>query len=401
MLARSCWLALAVNFAMGWPAPVVARRGVDPPQITPNPHSTTLPSRARSFQPTHAEAAGKADLVVKDASRELKRTHVSAAIGAPHAKGTNLLWCATFQIAWDQFGTIGGPLRLQGDPAVAVELSAYPFPRGALDDGSFVAMIGQGPGVIDRIRSELRRTFKGAASPSVLPPASQIAEDDLVAYAYLFKNLAFETAFTRAPRGMVFGATDAPRPKFFRAFGVFHDTEDRQKVASQMTVWEYAAADNFVIELHAVDRNDRLIIARLTPGGTLKATADVAMARVAGAAPRPGLRQDDVVSIPVLNFDITRSYDELTNIPVTTPDSPARSLRSAAQNIRFRLDEKGAVLKSDASLVAPTSAPAGARPEPRLFVCDGPFLVLMQRRGAAVPYFAAWIDNSELLVGQK
>jgi hypothetical protein len=80
---------------------------------------------------------------------------------------------------------------------------------------------------------------------------------------------------------------------------------------------------------------------------------------------------------------------------MTTKGSRAAYIKNAKQNIRFRLDEKGAVLKSDASMLAPTSAMP--RPKP----CDGPFLVLMQRQDARTPYFAAWIENPELLVAQE
>ena len=346
---------------------------------------------------SHADIAGKPALLIRDAARELKQTHVTAFLGAPHAPGKNLVWCATFQIAWDQFGRDGEAIRMRNDPVMATELSAHPFPSEALDEASFVAVIGEGPRIIDRIKAALRQKFGGAASPSVLPSPSQIAEDDVVAYAYLFKNLAFETPFTKAPDGIAFGPRVGNAPSSSRGFGVYADTKDRRKVASQVTVWEYDAPDDFVIELHAQHAGDRVVIARLTPGETLRATAEAVLARIDADERHPGLRHDAVVSIPVLNFDITRSYDEITNIPVTTPDSRVLYFRSAMQNIRFRLDERGAVLKSDAALVGVTSSPVVKPEEPRRFICDGPFLILMLRPGATTPYFAAWIENTELL----
>lgn len=353
-----------------------------------------------SPQPTHAEIAGPPDLEISDASKGLKHTYVTAYLTKEHAPHTSLLWCATFQIAWDQFKAVGGPLSLEGNPPMAVQLSAHPFPKNALDDDSFVAMIGLGPETIDTIKSELDRKFHGAASPKVLPSKGEVSKEDLVAYAYLFKNLAFETPFTKSPRGMGFGAME-DKPKLYRAFGISRDTADWDKVAAEVVVWHYAAPDDFVIELRTKEKQDRLIIARLKPGTTLKETADQALAKARADNSQPGLRHDETVLVPVLNFDITRSFDEICNIPATAKDSPVAYIKSAKQNIRFKLDEKGAVLKSDASIVAPTSAAPGKRPPPRQFICDGPFLVLMERQGADVPYFAAWIDNPELLVPQK
>ncbi len=321
-----------------------------------------------SGQPSHAEVAGQPDLEIGDASKQLKRTYVTAYLTREHAAGASLLWCATFQIAWDQFAKVGGPLTFEGNPPprMAVELTAHPFPASGLDDDSYVAMIGLGPDTIDQIKAALQSKFKGAASPRVLPSKSEVRKEDLVAYAYLFKNLAFETAFTRAPQGMAFGAAGGT-PTRRRAFGLFDDTKEWQKAASQVTVWRHAAADDFVIEIRTKEAQDRLIIARLKPGATLKETAELAMERTRAANAQPPLTRQEKVLIPVLNFDITRSFDEITNIPSASKDSPVASIKSAKQNIRFRLDEKGAVLKSDASIVAPTSALPGNRPPPRQF----------------------------------
>jgi hypothetical protein len=349
---------------------------------------------------SHDEVAGTPDLVVRDAGSELKRTHVTAYLTREHAPGTSLLWCATFQIAWDQFKQVqgGASLRLQGDPAMAVELSANPFPANALDEGSYVALIGKGPSTVGKIEGELARKFKGRASPKLLPSASQVAPDELLAYAYLFKNLAFEHPLSKLPDGMAFWEGGGKPPVMCRGFGIYGDTKDWSEVASQVTVWKYAADDDFVIELRTKEAEDRLIIARVAPGKTLRETVDAALAPVRGGTPESRLAPGESVEVPVLNFDVTRSYDEVANIPVTTPGAEALYIRKAMQNFRFRLDEKGAVLKSEAVLMAPTSAAPREEVKRRRFVCDGPFVVVMERKGAATPYFAAWVENAEVLV---
>ena len=62
----------------------------------------------------------------------------------------------------------------------------------------------------------------------------------------------------------------------------------------------------------------------------------------------------------------------------------------AGQSIRFRLDERGAVLKSEA-------ASAGGDGY-RQMVFNKPFLILLKRRDAGKPYFALWVGDPELLV---
>ena len=71
----------------------------------------------------------------------------------------------------------------------------------------------------------------------------------------------------------------------------------------------------------------------------------------------------------------------------------------AVQNIRFRLDEHGAILKSEA---ADGEEVRVRKPKkPRQFIFDKPFLILLERKDAAQPYFALWVDNPELLVPFK
>jgi hypothetical protein len=64
----------------------------------------------------------------------------------------------------------------------------------------------------------------------------------------------------------------------------------------------------------------------------------------------------------------------------------------AMQSIRFRLDERGAILKSEAGVALSEDGS-----KPRQFIFDKPFLILLERRDAARPYFALWVDNPELL----
>jgi hypothetical protein len=66
----------------------------------------------------------------------------------------------------------------------------------------------------------------------------------------------------------------------------------------------------------------------------------------------------------------------------------------AMQTIRFRLDDRGATLKSEAALAQKAATPEKLR----RFIFDKPFLILLERRDAARPYLAIWVDIPELLV---
>jgi hypothetical protein len=102
--------------------------------------------------------------------------------------------------------------------------------------------------------------------------------------------------------------------------------------------------------------------------------------------------------IPVLNFDILQRYSELEGRRISSPSRKldGKELFVAAQSIRFRLDERGAVLKSEGG----GAGGFGGMPDKNL-IFDKPFLILLQRERAENPYFAIWVGNAELLVSRN
>ncbi len=75
-------------------------------------------------------------------------------------------------------------------------------------------------------------------------------------------------------------------------------------------------------------------------------------------------------------------------------------LLSAAQNTVFEMNEKGVELKSEAHMAFGCAAEEEPVPKHKM-IFDKPFLILMQRREARVPYFALWVDNPEVLISWK
>ncbi|MFN7020951.1 MAG: hypothetical protein ACK4WH_06440 [Phycisphaerales bacterium] len=351
-----------------------------------------LSTAAHGHKPptTHDEVAGKPAL--KAMASDLKATTVVATIEQPMPDGRNVLWCATAPLAWHELAeAMGGPLSAAAvgeGAAMVAALNKTASERADLDDASFVALGGFGrDGILKQIRDALQERFKGAASPSLLPPA--IGPDEILAYSYLFKHLEFAEPLIRDERGLLFqGAKVA-------SFGVWSNdrVENWGRIAGQVSIHRYESPTDWVVELKTKATDDRLIIARLDRKPTLGETVSAALASAASGKPE-SMKKADWLVVPLLNFDVTRVYGELGGV-VLTGSKASGLVNTAIQNIRFRLDEKGAVLKSE-MVFGVTAAPVVR--QPRLMVCDGPFLIAMARAGAERPYFAAWIDNPELLV---
>lgn len=347
---------------------------------------------------THADRLGKPDLVITDADRDLKTTRVVATLAEPMREGQGLLWCSTLQLAFDALeAELGPPLTVEpANPTIRAMIDAAPA-AGSLDRASYIALAGFGrDDILGQIRKALDETFGGAASPTMIPQS--VKPDDILAYAYLYKDLSFEWPLLRGEWGLDFQGVDVAHFGFW----VDHDTRDEHRAErrAQIKILHYTDRENWSLEIATKATEDRLIIARAAsaPAGTLgDAVAHIQRSAAEMPSTKPKLGEDEDLRIPVMNFDITRSFKELlgTTLLGTKTGGP---IFDAVQNIRFRLDEKGAVLKSEARMGVEAAAP---REENREFICDGPFFVIMMRADAAEPYFVGYFATPELLVPFK
>ena len=343
---------------------------------------------------SHDDLFSQRGLQVADAER-LHTTVVSPHLEAPLATNQNVLWCGTFQLTWNEAcQVLGEDIHFSGPDSAVAALNKKSFTTQHLDEASYVALAGYvREGILGRIRKALADKFGGAASPKLIPTSAQAGRpDDLVAYAYLFKNLQFANPFERL-LPIRFGRTDVP------CFGFEKGKPGVQPLLSQVLIHDYQSSNDFVIELKTKAPEDRVILAKIPPLETLAATVAYVQAR-AGKGSGQSAGYDDTLKVPKFNFDITRRYREFEHRPVVlkNPTAP-RDVRitSALQNIRFQMDEKGVVLKSESHMIMACSMPHVPRPE-HIMIFDQPFLVLLQRAGAAAPYFAFWVGNADLLL---
>jgi hypothetical protein len=331
---------------------------------------------------------------LRAASTQLARTRVEASIEAPISPGTNVLYAGSFGLAWAALEAFaGGPAEVDGVPGFAERVRRASCRPDDLDEDAFLARAVLGPEGLAELRRDLSRKFGGAAQPALLP--SGLAAETLLVYAYLFKNLALETPLAKnGPLIVTFGGARVS------TFGLSEspDRELWEKRAKQIVVHDHRADDNFVLELLTRAEGDRLIVARIPPGTTLLETVRAVLDRV---GERPSflrrwtggdrIKPRETVAIPVVDIELSHAYAELAGHTVSPLGRP---VAEALQTIRLRLDERGALLKSEVAIGLPKG---GFRLPPRRFVCDGPFLVMMLRRGRTMPYLALWVDNPELL----
>jgi hypothetical protein len=301
----------------------------------------------------------------------------------PLTDSRNVLWCATFQMAWDAAAASqGGKLDLRPASRAADSLNRGRFDLRWIDAESIhIAGGSVGDGVLDRIAGADRK--RGGPSRLLGKLRKESAADDLVFYASLHKDIGFPTPFAKL------GSWKAGERKV-AWFGFRPDQEETGPLLAQVAVHHHAARTDFVVELKSQSGGDRLLLAKLPrKPATLEAAARAVIGKVRKDAPNAGAH--DLLAVPQVVADEEVSFSEFEGR--TLPGG--RFVRSASQTINFRMDEKGAKLRSEAQV----SLGCSAHPhiDPRLMILDPPFVIVMMAKDAPKPYFIGWMANADLL----
>jgi len=351
-----------------------------------------------SCQPMH-DTAFSTDRLLTARAEQLTTTDMTPHLAAPIGVGRNVLWCGTFQLAWNEAcKLVGEDLHFLDESPMVGELNRKAFTRDGIDESSHVSLAGF---VRDDIHGQIRRAllvkFHGRATPKHLPDKQLTPRpQDIVAYSYLFKHMEFPRHFERLEVPLLFGEVE------LASFGMREYKPGHRKLYGQVSILDYKGPDDFVVELKTKAKRDRLILAKVPPGATLRETIDAVELRAAPAK-AVTMQTGDVLVVPKLNFDVTRHLRELEGklLPVKNPKvADDLAIVSAIQNIRFQMDEKGVRLRSESSISFGCGAAAPPSPQ-HIMVFDKPFLILMQRADAKIPYFALWVGNTELLLPPK
>lgn len=334
-------------------------------------------------------------------SADLAKTTIVPTLDTPLAESGNVIWCATFQVAWNHIceDILDEPLQLKNGQAIAALLNNSPVKDNALPPDSYYVRAGRPEnGIGETIRREMAHRFPNAQVPDFREKTG------FVAYSYLDTEAAFTTPFADTSEPIEFsGSSNVTH--LVNGFGLHGGADwsllaeqaDQVKVLFNQSEPESTGTEPFAfaLDLTADQPEQQVIVAVLPRSKDLRATLDDMRQRTKEFAPdsySSKLQDIDRLAIPNVAFHIDHEFAELQDADKTVENSGplhGQPIVRAAQTIRFRLDRSGAIVVSDSDV--------GVAAVPRNFVVDQPFLVVMKRRLSGDPYFVAWIDNAELL----
>jgi len=339
---------------------------------------------------TTALGGCKDSAVAKMNSKELKNTVMSSHMENKIIKGKNLVYCSTFQLAWNELkkNIIKEDIKLTDEPNIVPLLNKSLSTKKDLSDKDYVAMVGFGRDkILDKINEELKKKF-GSDAPKV---EEKLEKDDILAYAYLYKNLKFKNEFEKLKEPIKFITNgDTVDVKGF-GLATTNDNGKRYEIARQVAIIDYKSDDDFIVKLVSESDKDEIILAKMDCKNTLLNTINDVSGRVKGGK-EESFGEKDILKIPSIEFNINHSYEELVNKYLKNKGFEDYMITKAVQDVRFKLNEKGAQLRSEARLIG-TKSSAPIVEKPKNLVFDKPYLIMLREKGAKYPYFAMWVEN--------
>jgi hypothetical protein len=342
-----------------------------------------------------------ADFPAEINASQLRATTVTPVLDGRLAAAKNQIYCATFQLAWQDLGVSTGVApEVAEDSGLSAALNRANFPTDALNKGSYVARAGfERDGIRAKIREEMAQRF-----PTITPSLStSVPEVDAIAYAFLQKNLPFEVKFDVLRDPLIFHGSDGDTSvKSFGFKELEKATGSKELLKKQTKILHYQSDDEFAVRLKS--KSDEIILAKTAPSGTLHETLDAVKKKIAASEGDANLRpldEKDSLAVPRIAFNILRHFDEL--IGKSIKNKPPFLVGDARQSIRFLLNESGARLVSEvlySDWMNGHSKPPEP-PKPRHIVFDKPFLLYVQKPRAERPYLIAWVANAEIMAPKR
>ena len=168
----------------------------------------------------------------------------------------------------------------------------------------------------------------------------------------------------------------------------------------QVEILYYESKEDFAVRL-LTKENDEVIMTRGNKEETFGQIYESIQEKERNYEGSHHFEKGDTLKIPNINFNVKKEFQELENQPFFFSNGEEYEIQKALQTIEFELDKTGGKVKSEAGMMITKSA-AMLPAEPREFMVDDTFSILLIERGKDLPYFAAQIsDISKVQNGAK
>ncbi|MCP4607285.1 MAG: YihY/virulence factor BrkB family protein [Planctomycetes bacterium] len=332
-------------------------------------------------------------------SGSLNQTSIVPTLDSPCPKSKNVIWCSSFQLAWNRMkeDVIGAPVEVVGAEELAARLNSAKQTAADLEPDSVYATAGRiHQGTIDKIQKDMAAKFPSHSLPDFNQYA--VIPQGILAYSYLIANVPFKYPYRQVNKEFIFTDSNGVETNV-DAFGVWGYGSQYKRLREQAEILYVQEDDRYQMKEFAVDlcrhsKPYQVVAAMVEPKDSLAQTLDYISNQIADFKQTDiyermrFLGSVDVLKVPEMFWEIDHHFDELIG-KVVANANPAMPIVEAKQVIKFKLDRYGARLESESNIMVAAT--------PRNFIFNRPFLVYMKKRDCDQPFFVMWIDNAELL----
>jgi hypothetical protein len=350
-------------------------------------------------------------------SNDLKQTSIIVTLDSPFPKYHNVIWCSTFQMAWDilKLYIIGEPVEVPGAEELVGRLNSAEFSDEDIEVESYLAMAGLlEEGIIEEIQDEMTQLFPSEPAP-VFDDMNELPLETIIAYSYLDANIEFSYPFYAGNNEFNFQDSNGTVTEV-TSFCTRSDSDSENMVREQVDVLYYnkdeqTGQTEFAVDLCKYTNQYQVVLACVPQQENLGKTVDYVEREISEFLLDPNYEQlrklkpaiiggrfgeqpADSLTVPDMFYKLTHHFAALEGKAIGNQPwlDQGYIMGKAMQVTNFALGRTGPVLKLDEDIVV-TSATSVRR-----FDFNRPFLIYIKKREPmASPFFVMWVDNAELM----
>lgn len=298
----------------------------------------------------------------------------------------NDVWCITFQLIWNDFMdkfNKGEPIKFIGsNPALVDELNKKEYTKELLSEKDYYTVNDK---ISKKLKKEIEKNIKKKFNEKsdVLKFVDWNAKNSYLFYSILKKDFKFATPFDKLDNRK-FNNSE----KLVKYFGI--DKNSDKRLYQNVEVISYKGENEYAVKLYTKE-NEEVILYRTDRTGSL----DELYSWVYRTRERANYyNENDTLTIPNINVDKLISYNELCGRKIENSDYV---ISQALQTIKFKLNNEGGKLKSEAIMTVMKTSLMPDFIEKRNFSFDKPFALFLKEAGKDKPYYAMYIDDTKYL----
>ncbi|HOT74841.1 MAG TPA: ankyrin repeat domain-containing protein [Candidatus Wallbacteria bacterium] len=359
----------------------------------------------------HGKDMGKKhekSFINETSSGALKATKITPVMDTEITTGENLIFCSTFQMAWNELCSkyVEGTLEIENAPVYVEKLNQLSGQPPLLDKESYIAMSGfGGEGIINKVNETVNKKF-GHLNQDELPPKFNyhLGSNEIFVFSYLYKNLEFKEEFDKLPPMLM---CNNNKVFYAEAFGLRRgyiknhkpDTDKRREQFNLIYHNDYGTVEvdrpkGIILSLVTESNSDEIILSTVPVSGTLTNSYNIIKKIIDKSTDKKNFVE--ILRIPKINFNILHEYNELNNkIIMNNPFIKYMDrliFKKAVQKFALNLNEKGSKIVSYEYINITINYIQSEA------VIKCPFMIYFRDKTKDTPYFMAYVANDELLV---